>query len=336
MYYVFLTSQVATETQEVAPQVPPSSIIGIGGIIATILIGIITCIVTWKVTMQSIKQLKMSYNIQIFPILSNTVTKNSEINLDKLKIQYKDKVLSNPCLLTLEIVNAGNVAISEPPIRIKSNENIEIIPGYFEDVPSGYEELWQFSKTEHNSCNICLKHINQKQIVKARFFLDNLPHQKIIFECPMENVYIQEVAYNNTILHKNTNAFFKSNMALIAVTILLFISMETWAYFINEFIWATEIHLQTAPVVAFIMSVLLLTIVMNAYGIPKVDNYITLHSKQAVFIKLGLVVISLILLALIICDYIIIRYIPQVITAIIVIIFLSLFLHFLIISKKQA
>ena len=153
----------------------------------------------------------------------------------------------------------------------------------------------------------------------------------------MENVYIQEVAYNNnTILHKNTNAFFKSNMALIAVTILLFISMETWAYFINEFIWATGIHLQTAPVVAFIMSVLLLTIVMNAYGIPKVDNYITLHSKQAVFIKLGLVVISLILLALIICDYIIIRYIPQVITAIIVIIFLSLFLHFLIISKKQA
>ena len=49
--------------------------------------------------MKSIKQLKISYNIQVFPILSNSVTKSTDINLDDLKIQYKDKELLNPCLL---------------------------------------------------------------------------------------------------------------------------------------------------------------------------------------------------------------------------------------------
>lgn len=79
--------------------------------------------------------------------------------------------MSNPCLLALEIVNIGNEAINEPPIKIHTDEDIEIIPGYFEDIPAEYEDLWGFDKTNPNSCNIMLKHINPKQIVKTRFFL---------------------------------------------------------------------------------------------------------------------------------------------------------------------
>ena len=96
MYYILLTAQqaatqAASAAQEATTQAPSNDIIGIGGIIATLLVGIVTCLVTWKLTMKSIKQLKISYNIQIFPILSNSVTQNTDINLDDLKIQYKDK-----------------------------------------------------------------------------------------------------------------------------------------------------------------------------------------------------------------------------------------------------
>ena len=98
MYYILLSAQqtatqAANTAQEVATQAPSNDIIGIGGIIATLLVGIVTCLVTWKLTMKSIKQLKISYNIQVFPILSNSVTKSTDINLDDLKIQYKDKEL---------------------------------------------------------------------------------------------------------------------------------------------------------------------------------------------------------------------------------------------------
>ena len=215
-----------------------------------------------------------------------------------MKIQYRDKVLSNPCLLALEIVNSGNDAINDPPIKIRTDENIEIIPGYFEDVPSGYEGLWSFSKTTPNSCNIQLEHLNPKQVVKTRFFLDNLPQNKMVFECPMPNLQIQEAAYN------------------------------------DRFIWLTDIHLESSQVAIFIMSSLLLTVILNAYGVPIADKYIKAHPKQATFIKLVIILVSIILLALIICDYIIVHFIPQVITAIFVVILLSLFIHFSFVSKS--
>lgn len=335
MYFILLTAQQAASTaQEAVTQSPSNDIIGIGGIIATLLVGIITCLVTWKLTMKSIKQLKISYNVQVFPILSNSVTKNTEINLDDLKIQYKDKALSNPCLLALEIVNIGNEAINNPPIKIRADENIEIIPGYFEDIPSGYEELWNFNKIEPNSCNIQLNHINPKQVVKTRFFLDNLPQKKIIFECPMQNVQTQEVAYNNVNTANKSTISSKSNIILMCITALLFVSIPQWSYYIEQFIWFTGIHLHTGQAVVFIMSLLLLTIIMNVYGIPIVDKHIKAHPKQSTFIKLAMIIASTLLLALIICDYIIVHPISQITTAIIVIVLLSSFFHFSFILKN--
>lgn len=339
MYYILLTArqtatQAASAAQEAATQVPSNDIIGIGGIIATLLVGIVTCLVTWKLTMKSIKQLKISYNVQVFPILSNSVTKNTDINLDDLKIQYKDKELLNPCLLALEIVNIGNEAINEPPIKIRTDEDIEIIPGYFEDIPAGYEDLWSFDKTNPHSCNILLKHINPKQVVKIRFFLDNLPQKKIIFECPMQNVQIQEVAYNNANATNKIMVSSNANFILMAITALLFISIQQWSHYISEFIWFTGIHLRTNEAVTFIMSFLLLTIIINVYGVPIIDKYIKLHPKRTTLIRFTMVSVSIILLMLIICDFIIVRPVPQIITAIIVIVLLALLVHFSFISKN--
>lgn len=340
MYSILLTIQQTVvqavgTAQEAATQTPTNDVIGIGGIVATILVGVITCLVTWKLTMKSIKQLKMSYNVQIFPILSNSVTNNTEINLEDLKIQYKDKSLSNPCLLALEIVNTGNEAISNPPIKVRIDEDIEIIPGYFEDIPSGYEELWGFSKTTSSSCNIHLEHINPKQVVKARFFLDNLPQKKVIFECPMQNVQTQEVAYRNTSATNKIAISTQSNIILICITALLYITIPQWSEYIRGFIWTTQIHLNTHEVVIFIMALLILSIVMNVYGVPVLDKFIKSHPKYSIGIRLIMIILSVILLALIVCDYIIINVTAQTITAIIVVVLLSLFIHLAFISKDM-
>lgn len=336
MYLIFLASEIdAIVAQEVVNQAPANDIIGIGGIVATLLVGMVTCLVTWKLTLKSIKQLKMSYNIQFFPILSNSVTKGAEINLDDLKIQYRDKVLSNPCLLALEIVNSGNDAINNPPIKIRTDENIEIIPGYFEDVPAGYEGLWSFSKETPNSCNIQLEHLNPKQVAKIRFFLDNLPQNKIVFECPMQNLQIQEVAYNNANTGNKITISSKSNILLMCITALLFLSIDQWKGFTELFINIFDLRIHPDLVSIFIILTLVLVIIFNACGIPIADKYIKSPPKQATLIKVFMILASIILLVLTICDYIIVGILPQVITGIIVIIMLSLLIHFSFVSRSR-
>lgn len=160
--------------------------IGIGGILATIIVGIVTCIVTWKLTMRSVKQQRLSYKYKIYSIISSSIQEQQEA-FKGLLITYENKKLKNPCLLLLEIENTGNEAIVDPPICVRVDANTEIIPGYFQDVPVGYEEKWKINHKSKQSCNIILEHINPKQIVKVCFFLDNSP-EKIKFECPMPNI----------------------------------------------------------------------------------------------------------------------------------------------------
>ena len=135
----------------------------------------------------------------------------------------------------------------------------------------------------------------------------------------MQNVQTQEVAYNNANTTNKITVSSKSNFILMAITALLFI---------------TGIHLRTNGAVAFIMSLLLLTIIINVYGVPIIDKYIKSHPKRTTFIKLTMAIVSIILLMLIIFDFIIVHPILQIITAIIVIVLLSLLIHFLFISKN--
>ena len=107
-----------------------SNIIGVGGIIATIIVGVVTCIVTWKLTKLSIKQKRLSYGIKVLNILSTKIQGQYGV-WDDLVITYGNRKLDDPCLLMLEIENSGNTAIIAPPICVRVDENVELIPGYF-------------------------------------------------------------------------------------------------------------------------------------------------------------------------------------------------------------
>lgn len=331
-------AEMATSVAE-NTNTPQDNLIGIGGIIATIVVGIITCLVTWKLTMKTIKQLKITYSVQLFPILSNSFTKNKELSLTDLQIEYKNKILQNPCLLTLDIMNAGNVAINNPPIKIRSNESIEIIPGYFEDVPHGYEELWSIQKNDSNSCALVLAHINPKQTVKVRFFLDNFPTKKLIFECPMENIQLQETT--NSIDSKSNSTRMsssqKANITIAIITAILFISIDQWRYLVDELLWSTGLYgyLPSYNVALLVIFTLILSLLLNVYGIEKIDKFVVSHPRQAIILKIGIIIVSIILLGLIIFNCIIVHFIPQLITAIVVSCLLALFIHLLTLSKNN-
>lgn len=125
--------------------------------------------------------------MELFPILSQGLLK------DQLEITYKGEVLPEPTLLAVNIRNTGNVAIDNPPIEIEAIGTTYVIPGYIEDVPPGYENLWTLERSDAESCKIKLDHINPGQIVKARFFLDEIPDKKLLFKCPMRDLTIKEV-----------------------------------------------------------------------------------------------------------------------------------------------
>ncbi len=324
------------ETTSMVQQTTSSSttdIIGIGGIAVTLIVGIITCIVTWKLTMKSIKQKKLAYNIQVFPILSKSVANGEELQLEELKITYKNKELQNPCLLNVEIINTGNEAINNPPITIKSYEDIKILPGYLDDVPPGYKSLWRLEQDETSSCSIKIEHINPKQVVKARFVLDNLPNKKIEFECPMQNVQVFETSHNNIIPSNIASRYSKSNLVLIVLTILLFVSVDYWAHFAYQFFQMFDLRIPIEGLVAFTFSFLIITVLMNVYGLSKIDIYMITHPKQANYIKLAMVLICFILLPLIVFDIIITGVKAQLIAGTICIILLAMLVHFFTTSK---
>ena len=279
-------------------------------------------------TLKGMKQKKLSYNIQLFPILANHITNKSKLNIADLEIKYKDKLLQNPCLLAVEIANIGNEAIEKPPIRICNGSGVQIIPGYFEDIPNGYLNLWGIRKTDQTSCEIDLAHINPKQVVKVRFFLDDMPKEKIKFECPIPNVQIQEVAYtdsNKTALKETS--YSRANLVLIAITVLLFLTIEQWSHYISKLVWETNIRLPVGGTVAFVMTTLLLAIIFNAFGIPKVDIIMKTHKRQSRWVILGLLVVSALLLFMIIFDVLIVGLIDQMIIALIVAFMLAYLIH---------
>ncbi len=325
-----------TESTVVAEQNTNNSneIIDIGGIIVTLIVGILTCFITWKQTMKTIKQLKLSYSVSIYPILANSITNKQ--NIADLEITYKKETLKNPCLLTIDIVNSGNSSVTSPPIKIKSNENLIIIPGYFDDIPSGYEQLWKMNMESSNCCALHLDHINPKQVVKARFFLNDRPKEKLIFECPMADIQTQEITYdvaNEKSSRSKGKLYDKANYILIAITFLLYITTPTWSMYIDELIWLTRLRLPSSLTAMFILAVPTVSIIFNLCGIKWIDSYIHRHKHQLWWIKLTLLFVSILLLVFIIFDILIRNFNYQVIVGIISLILLSLFIHISMLSK---
>ncbi len=328
LFFNFLTTTIEATTQPTNVN-DMSNIIGFGGIIATVLVGIITCIVTWKLTRLSIKQKKLNFSFRILNILSNSL--NMQHNaLGDLTITLGDKKLKNPCLLLIEIENTGNEAIHNPPICIRVDNKTEIIPGYIQNIPAGYESKWSLKKTSDNSCNILLEHINSKQTVKACFFLDNTTN-KVSFECPMPDIVIHEksdhTSENHTVFKGRFGRIEKVTSALLISLVLLVISTELWAELLY-YIFSSYAPL--SGVLIFIFSVLILSILLNVFGIKKFDKFIYKHKKSHKWIFLcSSWFISALLVYMILFNILISNFFIQTIIAGIVVVLLSLTIHIL-------
>ena len=111
--------------------------LGVGSIVATLLVGIISWILSSYLTKKSLTKKKINYEMKLFSIISNNfLTRTSD-----LQIYFHEKLLTEPTLLAVDIINTGNVAIEHPPIEIEAVGATYIIPGYIENVPAGYEDL---------------------------------------------------------------------------------------------------------------------------------------------------------------------------------------------------
>lgn len=153
----------------------------LGGITATVGVGVISWILSAYLTKKSLKEKKLSYSIKLYPLVSKDIFRNST----DLKIEYKGEPLPEATLLAVDIANIGNDPIENPPIVIEAKGATYVLPGYIEGVEPGYDEIWELERTDAESCAIKVKHINPKQIIKARFLLDEFPDVEPIFKCPM-------------------------------------------------------------------------------------------------------------------------------------------------------
>lgn len=163
--------------------------IGIMNLIVTALIGVISWFVSAYLTKKTIQKKQISYEIKMFPIISkNYLSKTSE-----LSVSYKNEILPEPTLLAVDIINSGNSSIENPPIVVEATGATYVRPGYIEDFPPGYDKIWELERLDAESCEIKIGHINPGQVVKARFFLDEMPDELPMFKCPMKDLVVRQV-----------------------------------------------------------------------------------------------------------------------------------------------
>lgn len=175
---------------ETAFQLTQSDIIGIVGTVATVVVGILSWFLSAYIAKKQMRNEELSYRMRITPLLNNKLFKDE----DKLEISYKGDVIDRLVFFELDIVNSGNVAVKNPPIRITSLDATYIIPAYLEDVPSGYDALWQIEREDGETCLIVAEHINPGQTIKARFLMDNMPPGEPNFSCAVPDLKIRRIA----------------------------------------------------------------------------------------------------------------------------------------------
>jgi hypothetical protein len=164
--------------------------IGISGVAATIIAALIAWFVSAWSTRKSLATQTLGYRMNFSPLLA---TERIPGGNTSLKIEFNGEHLVEPMLLSVDIINLGNRAVERPPITIEAVGATYVIPIYIEDVPPGYEDLWRLERTDAEQCAIRLEHINPGQVVRARFFLDDVPKQMPIFKCPMKDLKVAEV-----------------------------------------------------------------------------------------------------------------------------------------------
>lgn len=162
--------------------------IAIAGVVATVVVGIVSWIVSAAQTRKTIDRKVLGYNMEATPLMTTTLKSGG------LKVEYEGEELPDPVLLTVEIFNLGNVAIENPPISIATSKDATyIIPVQVEDAPPGYEDLWKIERVDADICEIRLAHINPGQTAKATFLMDETPTEMPHFRCPLPNLTVKKV-----------------------------------------------------------------------------------------------------------------------------------------------
>jgi hypothetical protein len=164
--------------------------IAIAGVVATIVVGVISWFVSAHLAKKAMRTEELSYRMKVTPLLNNRLFKEA----DKLKIEYKGEQIDQLVFFEVDIVNSGNVAIKKPPIIIASLDATYIIPAYLEDVPPGYESLWEIVREDGETCSINVDHINPGQTIKARFLMDTMPPGEPTFACAMPDLRVRRIA----------------------------------------------------------------------------------------------------------------------------------------------
>jgi len=343
MNYLLLTVQstinevIKTPDIQVLETQAQPDIIGWGGILVTVIVGIITCLVTWFVTIRTIKQLKLSYSMKTYPILSNAINIHNPSQADGFKILYRNKLLENPWLLAIDIENIGNKAIENPPIKICTSEDIQIIPGYFEGIPDGYDEVWDIESETQNGCKISLQHINPGQTAHVRFYINKQPQKEFKFECPMADLNLQK---NNRYIDKkqsiskSISTYAIINIALSVILCMFLLTTETWRFYIGELLDYTHARVSAGMVILYVVAVLVFTLILNICRLKATTLIIKQHKLFMGIASITMIIISIVLLYLVIYDIFIVMWIHQVITVIITLLLISVSIHVFSIIKS--
>lgn len=162
-------------------------IVGIGGIVATVVVGIASCFVTWIVTKKSQKVMKLSWNAKTSKVLNV----GPEFEKGKIQLLFDGNTINNPYMLQIRIKNMGNASIPLPIIKVRISNGGRIIPTGFINIPYGYEDKWTIKMLNEKEYGIELEYINAKQEITAVFYADG-EVSSVDVSCPMRDVVVQE------------------------------------------------------------------------------------------------------------------------------------------------
>ena len=324
MYILFATISVAESTAE--QTVTTGSLWNAANILVTILVGFITAVITWKAAKANTNERSLSYSLKIYPILNNKFQSKDNHSLRNIKIIYNDVVLTNPCLVLIEIINTGNKGIENLSAFISNNEGIEMIPLEVEEIPKGYD--WKIESESLDTCKIFASLLNPKQKLQVSFFMSCNPQKPLQFSCAMCDLQCHEISGNiNEKEVKKSTIKVQYSTALCICFVLLLLVFQTGImnfisiflaeryYFIPEFF---EIYIISIPLVAL----------MLCYTVPgKVNAFIMKNGMKSGLVAILLIFISTFLLYLILNNIWICGNNAQIITAITTVILYACAIH---------
>ena len=299
------------------------------GALITIICCIISGFITWKATLRTIEKKTFTYQINVFSLLS----KPESVNMEGMKIEYKNKVLENPCFLTVDIMNTGNKSIDNPKITIGYEEDIRMMPAYLEDIPKGYEGDWKFdpSYTEQNSCRIILNHINAKKTVKARFFLDNYPKGQIYVTCPMNDLEIIEGNISTLMQNLRKNPLWKRfNLVLTIIVAFITYLYAGFGYFywdrvLEYILWNNNMGIKPIHVYIYLLGMVALSLIINVFGENRLDLIRGQLGQKGILAEFIIFVVTCVGIVTMVYD--LVPYAIQPIIAMIVILIHAFLLH---------